>query len=86
LAKTGNENGTPDSRLKDENERLRQRQLLRDDEIKDLRQKNLKLELEIKEKIQRERTVSKYQYFEGYIPCSSLCVPVPLSLYSGGSK
>ena len=49
---------TVDSRLKDENEWLRQRQLLRDDEIKDLRQKNLKLELEIKEKIQRERTVS----------------------------
>ena len=47
-----------ESRLREEIDRLRQRQLLRDDEIKDLRNKNLKLELEIKEKAQRERNVS----------------------------
>ena len=53
-----------ESRLREEIDRLRQRQLLRDDEIKDLRNKNLKLELEIKEKAQRERNVSRI-YFGG---------------------
>ena len=48
-----------DNKLKDENDRLRQRQLLKEDEIKDLREKKLKLELEIKEKNQRERIVSQ---------------------------
>ena len=55
-----------ESRLREEIDRLRQRQLLRDDEIKDLRNKNLKLELEIKEKAQRERNVSRI-YLGGII-------------------
>ena len=59
-AKTTKKQATvDDNKLKDENDRLRQRQLLKEDEIKDLREKKLKLELEIKEKNQRERIVSQ---------------------------
>lgn len=45
---------TQEARLKDENDRQRQKMVIKDDEIKDLRQKCLKLELEVKEKNQRE--------------------------------
>lgn len=48
---------TQEARLKDENDRQRQKMVIKDDEIKDLRQKCLKLELEVKEKNQREAEV-----------------------------
>ena len=47
-----------ENKLKNENDRLKQRQMLKEDEIKDLREKKLKLELEIKETKQREQMVS----------------------------
>jgi hypothetical protein len=45
---------TQEARLQNENDRQRQKMVIKDDEINDLRQKCLKLELEVKEKNQRE--------------------------------
>ena len=52
-----------EARLKDENDRQRQKMIIKDDEIKDLRQKCLKLELEVKEKNQRESEVQLSIYY-----------------------
>ena len=52
------ETSIEENKLKNENDRLKQRQMLKEDEIKDLREKKLKLELEIKETKQREQMVS----------------------------
>ena len=54
------ETSLEENKLKNENDRLKQRQMLKEDEIKDLREKKLKLELEIKETKQRELMVSSW--------------------------
>lgn len=56
------ETSLEENKLKNENDRLKQRQMLKEDEIKDLREKKLKLELEIKETKQRELMVSSDQF------------------------
>jgi len=53
------ETSIEENKLKNENDRLKQRQMLKEDEIKDLREKKLKLELEIKETKQREQMLQK---------------------------
>ena len=58
------ETSLEENKLKNENDRLKQRQMLKEDEIKDLREKKLKLELEIKETKQREQMVSWSQKVE----------------------
>ena len=61
-----------ENKLKNENDRLKQRQMLKEDEIKDLREKKLKLELEIKETKQREQMVSWVRNVRPY-SFSSFC-------------
>ena len=66
------ETSLEENKLKNENDRLKQRQMLKEDEIKDLREKKLKLELEIKETKQREQMVSwsqkvKFEKYSSFI-------------------
>ena len=78
------ETSLEENKLKNENDRLKQRQMLKEDEIKDLREKKLKLELEIKETKQRELMVSFWDPI--FVPNSFSILPISKKrLYSSSS-